>query len=120
MYIAVIFLVMLSYDVWKALWWPDPAIGGVKFGIGVGTILLAVNVVLLSCYTLGCHVMRHVAGGSHDEVSKHPICDKAYACSSALNYKHQLFAWLSLFTVGFADLYVRLCSMGIWTDFRIL
>ena len=54
-----------------------------------------------------------------DEVSKHPICDKAYACSSALNYKHQLFAWLSLFTVGFADLYVRLCSMGIWTDFRI-
>jgi hypothetical protein len=120
MYIAVIFLVMLSYDVWKALWWPDPAIGGVKFGIGVGTILLAVNVVLLSCYTLGCHVMRHVAGGSHDEVSKHPICDKAYACSSALNYKHQLFAWLSLFTVGFADLYIRLCSMGIWTDFRIL
>ena len=120
MYIAVIFLVMLSYDVWKALWWPDPATGGVKFGIGVGTILLAVNVVLLSCYTLGCHVMRHVAGGSHDEVSKHPICDKAYACSSALNYKHQLFAWLSLFTVGFADLYIRLCSMGIWTDFRIL
>src|SRR5213595_2738585 len=120
MYIAVIFLVMLSYDVWKALWWPDAATGGVKFGIGVGTILLAVNVVLLSCYTLGCHVMRHVAGGSHDEVSKHPICDKAYACSSALNYKHQLFAWLSLFTVGFADLYVRLCSMGIWTDFRIL
>jgi len=120
MYIAVIFLVMLSYDVWKALWWPDPATGGVTFGIGVGTILLALNVVLLSCYTLGCHVMRHVAGGSLDEVSKHPICDKAYACSSALNYKHQLFAWLSLFTVGFADLYVRLCSMGIWTDLRIL
>src|SRR6266581_1471310 len=119
LYIACIFLVMLSYDVWKALWWPDPATGGVTFGIGAGTILLAVNVVLLSCYTLGCHVMRHVAGGSHDEVSKHPICDKAYACSSALNYKHQLFAWLSLFTVGFADLYVRLCSMGIWTDLRL-
>ena len=60
-----------------------------------------------------------MAGGSHDEVSKHPICDKAYACSSALNYKHQLFAWLSLFTVGFADLYVRLCSMGLWSDVRI-
>ena len=46
--------------------------------------------------------------------------DKAYACSTALNYKHQLFAWCSLFTVGFCDVYVRLCSMGIWTDFRIL
>jgi hypothetical protein len=120
MYIAVLFLFMLSYDVWKAMWWPDPATGGTTFGLGLGTVILAVNVVLLSCYTLGCHVMRHIAGGSHDEVSTHPICDKAYACSSALNYKHQLFAWLSLFTVGFSDLYVRLCSMGIWTDFRIL
>jgi hypothetical protein len=119
MYIAVLFLFMLSYDVWKAMWWPDPATGGETFGLGLGTVILAVNVVLLSCYTLGCHVMRHIVGGSHDEVSKYPVCDKAYACSSALNYKHQLFAWLSLFTVGFSDLYVRLCSMGIWTDFRI-
>jgi hypothetical protein len=119
MYIALIFLVLLSYDVWLALWWPDPATGGVKFGLGLGTIVLAVNVVLLSSYTLGCHVMRHLAGGTFDEVSKHPICDKAYACSTALNYKHQLFAWLSLFSVGFCDLYVRLCSMGIWTDVRI-
>jgi hypothetical protein len=119
MYIAVLFLFMLSYDVWKAIWWSDPATGGEKFGLGLGTVILAVNVVLLSCYTLGCHVMRHIVGGWHDEVSRHPVCDKAYACSSALNYKHQLFAWLSLFTVGFSDLYVRLCSMGIWTDFRI-
>ena len=93
---------------------------GVQFGIGVGTLLLTLNVVLLSSYTLGCHAMRHLVGGFHDEVSKHSACDMAYACSSALNYKHQLFAWLSLFTVGLADLYVRLCSMGIWTDFRIL
>ena len=34
---------------------------------------------------------------------------------SGLNRRHQLFAWFSLFSVGFADLYVRLCSMGIWT-----
>jgi hypothetical protein len=30
-----------------------------------------------------------------------------------------LFAWCSLFMVAFCDLYVRLCSMGIWTDWRI-
>jgi hypothetical protein len=30
-----------------------------------------------------------------------------------------LFAWLSLFWVGFSDLYVRLCSMGVWHDFRL-
>jgi hypothetical protein len=119
MWIAVIFLFLLSWDVWLALWFPAPG-GGETFGIGVGTIVLAVNVVLLSCYTLGCHVMRHIAGGSHDEVSKHPFCDRAYACSTSLNYKHQLFAWCSLFSVAFADVYIRLCSMGIWTDLRIL
>jgi hypothetical protein len=26
---------------------------------------------------------------------------------------------MSLFSVMFADLYVRLCSMGIWSDWRI-
>jgi hypothetical protein len=31
-----------------------------------------------------------------------------------------MWAWLSLFSVGFSDLYVRLCSMGVWTDWRIL
>jgi hypothetical protein len=30
-----------------------------------------------------------------------------------------LWAWLSLFWVGFADLYVRLCAMGIWHDVRL-
>jgi hypothetical protein len=116
----VIFLFLLSYDVWLALWFTDPATGTTSFGVGLGTVVLAVNVVLLSCYTLGCHVMRHFVGGSYDEVSKHPVCDRAYSCSSALNYKHQLFAWLSLCSVGFSDIYIRLCSMGIWTDLRLL
>jgi hypothetical protein len=31
-----------------------------------------------------------------------------------------LWAWLSLFWVGFADLYVRLCAIGIWHDVRIV
>ena len=40
---------------------------------------------------------------------------KAYDCVSCLNRRHMLWAWCSLFWVGFTDLYVRLCSMGIWT-----
>src|SRR6478672_4527158 len=70
LYFACIFLVLLAYDVWQAMWWPDGN-GGVKFGMGVGTILLLVNVCLLTSYTLGCHALRHLVGGSHDEVSKH-------------------------------------------------
>ena len=120
MWVAVVFIAFLAYDVWKALWFTNPATGAAEFGIGVGTIVLAVNVVLLASYTWGCHVLRHVVGGRMDEVSKSPICDTAYACVSGLNLRHQLFAWCSLFSVMVADLYVRLCSMGIWTDLRLL
>jgi hypothetical protein len=120
MWVAIVFIAFLSYDVWLALWFTDPASGQTEFGIGVGTIVLAANVVLLACYTWGCHVLRHVVGGRLDEVSKSPVCDVAYACVSSLNLRHQLFAWCSLFSVMGADLYVRLCSMGVLTDLRIL
>ena len=119
-YIAVIFLIVLSYDVWLALWFTDPATGQREFGIGIGTLLLALNVVLLSCYTLGCHSLRHIFGGRKDEISTSPVREACYKCSSTLNHRHQRFAWLSLFSVAFSDVFVRLCSMGILTDWRIV
>src|SRR5215218_10563502 len=119
MYAAVVFLFLLAYDVWKAMWFENPATGQVEFGVGVGTIVLLVNVILLSSYTLGCHSMRHLVGGRKTEISKSAMASACYSCSSALNMKHQLFAWCSLFSVMFADVYVRLCSMGIWSDMRL-
>jgi hypothetical protein len=119
-YIACLFLLVLTYDVWLAFWFPDPATGQTEFGIGLGTIVLAVNVVLLTSYTLGCHSIRHIVGGVKDEVSASPVRHACYNCSSALNRRHMLFAWMSLFSVALADLYVRLCSMGILTDVRIV
>ena len=41
-------LFILYTDVWKALWFTDPATGQVSFGIGVGTLVLATNCVFLS------------------------------------------------------------------------
>jgi hypothetical protein len=119
LYLALVFLVLLSHDVWKALWWTDAA-GNVSFGVGVGTLVLAVNVLLLGSYTLGCHSMRHLAGGMLDRLADRPVRKAAYDCSSCLNRAHMRFAWASLFSVGFSDLYIRLCSMGIWTDLRLL
>jgi len=118
-YIACLFLLVLSYDVWLALWFPNAATGQTEFGIGVGTLVLAVNVVLLSSYTLGCHSIRHVVGGVKDEVSKSSMRSACYNCSSALNGRHMLFAWMSLFSVALSDVYIRLCSMGILTDVRL-
>ncbi|MEO6223532.1 MAG: succinate dehydrogenase [Vicinamibacterales bacterium] len=119
MWVALVFVTLLAWDAFKALWFTDPATGQVHFGIGVGSLVLAVNVVLLTCYTWGCHVLRHVVGGRMDEVSKSPTCDFAYACVSNLNGRHQLWAWCSLFSVMSSDLYVRLCSMGVITDLRL-
>jgi hypothetical protein len=81
---------------------------------------LATNTVLLGGYTFGCHSLRHLIGGGRDEISKSSLCSTGYACTSALNRRHMLFAWLSLFSVGLSDLYVRLCSMGILRDIRII
>ncbi len=119
MWVAMIFIVFLAYDVWVALWFTSPVTGAKEFGIGVGTIVLAVNVGLLACYTWGCHVLRHIVGGRKDELSKSPVCEMAYSCVTSLNVRHQLFAWCSLFSVMGADVYVRLCSMGIITDVRL-
>jgi hypothetical protein len=48
-----------------------------------------------------------------------PVRRTAHACVGCLNKRHMLFAWMSLFWVCFTDLYVRLLSMGIWTDWRL-
>ncbi len=120
MYFALVFLIFLAHDVWKALWFEDPATGRVTFGLGLGSVVLAANVILLSGYTLGCHSLRHLVGGRFDLLSRFPGRFRAYRCVSCLNRRHMLWAWMSLFMVGFADLYVRLCSMGIWKDWRIL
>jgi hypothetical protein len=119
MYAALVFLFLLSYDVWLAMWFANPATGVREFGIGVGTIVLLVNVILLTSYTLGCHSLRHLVGGVKDEISKSPVSQACYDCSTSFNVRHQLFAWVSLFSVTFADIYIRLCAMGIWSDVRI-
>lgn len=118
LYLALIFILILAHDVYLGLWFTDSR-GHSSFGIGVGTIVLLVNVILLGSYTFGCHSLRHLVGGRCDEISKNPARMKTYGCVSGLNRRHMLFAWLSLFWVGFADFYVRMCSMGIFTDYRL-
>ncbi|MDX1495504.1 MAG: hypothetical protein R3253_15660, partial [Longimicrobiales bacterium] len=119
LYLALLFLVILSYDFYQALWFVDPATGSETLGLGVGSLVLGMNVVLLGSYTLGCHSLRHLVGGRLNQISDKPVRKTTYSCVSCLNKRHMLFAWLSLFWVGFTDLYVRMLSMGVWTDWRI-
>ncbi len=114
LYLAILFIVILAYDAYEAFHFAD------GFGVGVGTIILCMNVVLLGSYTLGCHSLRHLVGGRNDTLSNKPMQFALWRWVSALNGRHMMFAWFSLFWVGFSDIYVRLCSMGIFTDYRII
>ncbi len=120
LYLALLFLVFLAYDVWVAMWFPVGNTGRTEFGIGVGTLVLLANVIGLGGYTLGCHSMRHLVGGFLDRLSASPARKTAYDCSSCLNRGHSRWAWFSLFSVAFSDVYVRLVAMGVWTDLRLL
>ena len=91
------------------------------FGIGLGSVLLLANVLLLSAYTFGCHALRHLAGGELD----------CFSCSTAararfrlwkgitvLNVRHDRWAWASLASVAATDIYVRLLMAGVLHDPR--
>lgn len=123
-YLAVLFIGFLSYDAIISYFFPvRDATGNVTgwtFGIGVGTLVLTINPILLGGYTFGCHVARHLSGGRRDHLSSLGGRKKVYDCVSCLNRRHMLWAWLSLFWVGFTDFYVRMVSMGVWTDWRII
>jgi hypothetical protein len=120
LYFALLFLIVLWRDVWTALWFVDPATGATTFGIGLGTLVLAANTTLLTGYTLGCHSFRHLIGGRLDRFSKHPTQLKLYDTACRFNCNHSKWAWASLFSVALADLHVRLCSMGVIADWRII
>jgi hypothetical protein len=63
LYLALLFILILAYDAYEAFHFAN------GIGVGVGTIILCLNVVLLGSYTLGCHSLRHLVGGRCDTLS---------------------------------------------------
>ena len=113
-YAATVILFFLWVDAFKALKFED------GFGVGVGTLVLFANVILLSFYSLGCHSFRHLIGGNLDVFSKCPTRFRLWGKASAFNEHHMLWAWVSLFGVALADLYIFLLARGVITDVRLI
>jgi hypothetical protein len=117
MYFALLFLVFLWHDFFKALDFNG------KFGIGGGTIMIFLNSLFLSLYTFSCHSFRHMVGGSVNSYSEAPfgmLRHKLWNWASKLNINHMAFAWISLFGVILCDLYIRSLATHAITDIRIL
>jgi hypothetical protein len=109
-YLGVIFNVILTYDAVVSF----RKDGG--WHIGLGTLVLVLNAVLLWLYSLSCHSCRHATGGRLVHFSRHPVRYRLWTWVSVLNKRHMRFAWASLFSVALTDLYVRLLAAGVFKD----
>ncbi len=120
LYAGVVFIVILSWDAYMAFFRDG------QFGVGVGSVILLINPILLGTYTFGCHAWRHLVGGKKDCFS----CDRfdagkgntaayrRWSLTTWLNERHMLFAWVSMIWVAWTGIYIRLVSMGILHDFN--
>ena len=114
LYLAFIPLVFLWIDAVQSIFPPS---GGVRIGLGV--FVLGFNAALLSGYSFSCHSLRHIVGGKFDCFSCSRRRQARYTLwqrITALNRHHMAWAWASLLTVTFADVYVRMLALGIITD----
>ena len=113
-WLSILVLVFLWWDALLAFRFPT------GFGIGLGTVVLVANAALLTLYTLSCHSCRYLCGGYLDSFRGAPIRYRLWRLTNRLNPRHPQFAWVSLFGVALADLYVRLVSMGVIQDPRMV
>ncbi len=116
LYAATIVLGFLWYDAVRAFFFDG------SFGVGVGSLVLLANAVLLTLFTFGCNSVRHLVGGRMDCFScsaNARVRHKLWRRVGVLNARHMQWAWISLAWVALADLYVRLLASGAFDDPRI-
>lgn len=114
-YVALVVSVVNTYDAVRAYQGPD---GG--FGLGLGSLIITANVILLWAYTLSCHSCRHVTGGRLKHFSAHPVRYRLWTWVSALNTRHMQLAWTTLGTLVVTDFYIMLVASGTLSDLRLI
>jgi len=115
-YAAVVVALILSYDVILAFGPAEGESDGIHMGLG--TVLMIINVYYIWMYTLSCHSCRHAVGGRLRHFSKHPVRYQLWTWVSKRNVKHARYAWVSLFSVALVDLYISLLAANVFDDPR--
>jgi hypothetical protein len=114
LYVALVFVVMLWIGAIKGFHDADEG-----WGIGLGSVFLAVNAYLLMMYTFSCHSLRHLIGGGLDCFSCSAVSrarKRIWDRVTRWNQYHRVWAWSSLVFVAATDLYIRLVANGHITD----
>ena len=114
-YAAAAISLINTWDATQAFHTPDGS-----WGIGLGTVILWINVIALWTYTVSCHSCRHAIGGRLNHFSKHPIRYRLWTWVSKLNVRHMGLAWITLGTLAFTDFYVMAVAAGWISDFRFI
>jgi hypothetical protein len=113
-YMVILISALNTYDVVQAFRGPNGS-----FGLGLGTLIMLANVLLLWAYTLSCHSCRHITGGRLKNFSTHPVRYWIWTQVSKLNARHMQLAWTTLGTLMLTDLYIWLVAAGVFSDPRI-
>jgi hypothetical protein len=122
LYLATVVLGFLTYDTVRAFLFRTSH-GSLEFGVGLGSLVILINVVLLALFTFGCNSVRHLVGGKLDCFTCSAAArarHKAWLGVSLLNRWHMQWAWISLGWVALTDLYIRLAAAGVFHDPRII
>jgi len=110
LYGAMILAIFHWFDTWEAMHFGASA----RLGIGIGTVLIAIDALFLSLYVVSCHSFRHLIGGGSN------TSNSAWNITSWLNRNHKYFFWISITTIVLADLYIRLLANKLVTDMPFL
>ncbi|MFI5932933.1 hypothetical protein [Actinoplanes sp. NPDC051494] len=89
-------------------------------GVGLGNLILSINVIMLWAYTLSCHSCRHIVGGRLKHFSRHPVRYRFWTLVSKLNARHMMLAWITLGTLALTDFYIMALAAGWWPDPRFI
>jgi len=115
--LSLVVLVFLWADVIRAFSYHG------HFFIGLGSLVMLTNVVLLSLYSLTCHSFRYLMGGRIDAFSRVRgglFWQRITMTLNRFNPSHGAFAWYSMFSVALTDVYIRLLIAGVLHEPRLI
>lgn len=113
LYLAVVLLTIHWIEVLASF------VAGGHLRVGLGSVILIVDTILLTGYVSSCHSLRHIVGGRLDCFScsrTNRVRHSAWKRLSGLNARHMGLAWASLISIVVADLYIHLLALGVVVD----